>query len=459
MLPVLFKLEFASLAMKLVFLAVGLGLTAYGAWAGWRNADKRANAPYRAAAFALAAALVSAVATVWAFPPMSETLAGAIKVLVYVLGAGLTLAGALYGRKVAARGDETQEMVTFGALGAGATFLAAKFALSGQMGRGFGAPLHTYGLMIATAFLVAIWIAAREAARAYPEKIKIDGKLVDAGPVMRERVLDLSFYLLVAGLVGSKLLFVIVNWDHYRNNPTDAFSLTGGLVFYGGFIGAALTMIWYTRRHNLSFLRLADVMIPSVAIGHMFGRFGCLGAGCCWGGIAEEGSKIAIRFPSAKHMPFGGFGTDSLAFSDQLKDHRWVDSLGHIYDHAVAGAQQISAYAKSTGFSMPVYPTQLMEAAGELLLFLFLIWMRGRKRFHGQVMALWLMGYAVLRTGVEFFRGDVARGYLFKVPEVDPVILSTSQSISIGIFAAGVAIWALYGRKNKAEGAVATAAE
>jgi phosphatidylglycerol:prolipoprotein diacylglycerol transferase len=423
-------------------------MTAYGFWAGWRNADKRENAPWRAVVFAAAAGFVSAIASVWAFPPMSDALAGAVKAVVLLLGLVLTVTGALYGRKVAEKGSETGEMATFLGVGAGATFLAWKFALGGQMGRGFGAPLHTYGLMIATAFLVAIWIAQREAVRSYPEKIKVDGKLIEAGPYMRERVLDLSFYLLVAGLVGSKILFVIVNFDHYRSDPLNAFSLTGGLVFYGGFIGAVLTAFWYTRRYKLSFLRIADVMIPSLALGHMFGRFGCLGAGCCWGGIAEEGSKIAIRFPSAAKMPLGDFGTHSLAFSDQLKDDRWVDQLGHVYDHAVAGAQQISAYAKATGYSMPVYPTQLMEAGGELLLFLFLLWMRGHKRFHGQLMAVWLMGYALLRTSIEFFRGDVARGYLFKIPEVDPVILSTSQSISIGIFAMGVAIWALYGRKR-----------
>jgi phosphatidylglycerol:prolipoprotein diacylglycerol transferase len=458
MLPVLFKLEFATLAMKLVFLAIGLALTAYGFWAGWRNADRRANAPYRAAAFAAAAALVSTAASIWAFPPMSESLAQAIKALVYVFGAVLTVTSGLYGRKLAKKGNESSEMLSYGLLGVLGTGAVIYFGFDGPMGRGFGAPLHTYGLMIATAFIVAIWFAAREAPRAFPEKWKVDGKMIEAGPYMRERMLDLGFWILIAALIGSKVLFVIVNWDHYRLNPKDMFSLTGGLVFYGGFIGSVLAAWVYTRIYKIPFLRLADMAIPSVAIGHMFGRIGCLSAGCCWGDIARAGSKIAIRFPSAQHLPFGGYGTSSLAYSDQLKDSRWVDASGQIFDHAVAGAQQISAYAHATGYSMPVYPTQLMEAAGELLLFIALITLRRYyKKFHGQILATWLMGYAVLRTSIELFRGDLARGYLFRVPEVHPVILSTSQLISLGIFAAGVAIWVLYSKNRLPEAKVAAA--
>jgi phosphatidylglycerol:prolipoprotein diacylglycerol transferase len=186
-----------------------------------------------------------------------------------------------------------------------------------------------------------------------------------------------------------------------------------------------------------------------VAIGHTIGRIGCLSAGCCWGGIAKAGSAIAVRFPSTKHLPFGGFGTDSLAFSDQAKDSRWFDAIGHLYDHSIAGAQQISAVAKATGYSVPVYPTQLMESLGELCLFLLLLFVRRRKRFNGQVLATWLMLYAIVRFNVEFFRGDDIRNFWFKYPdEFHPLIMSTSQGIAVGLFVTGVAIWALYGRKK-----------
>jgi len=361
---------------------------------------------------------------------------------------------AVYARKV----DESPAY--FGGIGMAAGIAAIKFGLyDGPIGRGMGAPLHTYGLMIATAFVVAVWLASREAPRAYPASIKVGGRLEPAGPYMRERFLDLGFWVLVSAIVGSRVLFVITKWEDYRRDIWQGFSISGGLVFYGGFIGAALASYWYCKRHKLEFLRIADVAIPSVAIGHAIGRLGCLAAGCCWGGIAKAGSAIAIRFPAAAHLPFGGFGTDALAYNDQAKDGRWFDALGHLYDHSVAGAQQISAVARATGYSVPVYPTQQMESAGELLLFVALLVVRRHKRFNGQVLSVWLMCYAILRFVIELFRGDDIRNFLFKYPDsLHPVILSTSQTISVGIFVTGVAIWGLYGRKGKAAAPAAPAA-
>jgi phosphatidylglycerol:prolipoprotein diacylglycerol transferase len=380
---------------------------------------------------------------------MSPGLVLLVKTTLWIASIILVVSSMIYGRKISKQGEATSKMMSFGAIGGVVAFIAFKLGLGGQMGRGTGIPLHTYGLLIATGFLVAIWLAARESQRAFPEMIRVKGKMERAGPIMRERMLDLGFWILIAGIVGSRLLFIIVNWRDYQNDFSKAFSIEGGLVFYGGFIGALLASIYYCRANQIPFLRMADVCIPSVAIGHAIGRLGCLSAGCCWGDIAKAGSKIAIRFPAAKHLPFGGFNTDSLAYQDQLKDRRWVDALGHIYDHSVSGAQQISAYAQQTGFTMPVYPTQLMESVGELILFLVLISMRRAKRFQGQLLAVWLMGYSIVRCVNELFRGDAARGYLFRYPQIDPFMLSTSQTISLGMFLTGVAIWVLYGRKAR----------
>ena len=452
MLPILFKLEFNTPAMVAVLIALMVAVTGYLAWSGWRGAANRQEAPWRALAFGIGAALMAILGAAYAAPPFSSELAEATRVAAWVLSGLLVVAAGRYGRAAAPKGDEINTIGTYAAVGAAAAVGFVKVALPGVMGRNFGAPLHTYGLMLASAFLIAGWLAGREAQRAFPELMKVDGKMVPAGPIMKDHVVDLTFHILVAALIGSRVLFIITKWDEYKKNPMSAFSVEGGLVFYGGFIGAALAGYWYTRRHKIDFLRMADVVMPSVALGHAMGRLGCLSAGCCWGGIAKEGSKLAVRFPAAKNLPFGGFGTDSLAWSDQSRDNRWVDALGHAYDHMVANAQQISQIAKSTGYTLPVYPTQLMESTGELVLFLMLLSMRRFKRFNGQLMATWLMGYAILRTSVEFFRGDTLRGYLFRWPsEVDPIILSTSQTISLGIFAAGVAVWVLYGRKPAPE--------
>jgi phosphatidylglycerol:prolipoprotein diacylglycerol transferase len=452
MLPVLFRIDFNTPATSALLVVLAIAVVLYGAWSGWRGAADRREAPWRAVPYGAAGGLIACIGVVYAAPPLSASMASLVKGLTWFFSAALVVSGALYGKVSAIRGEEAQGMARAATVCLAAGYAAIHYGLGGPMGRSTGLPLHTYGLMIATAFIVAISLASREAVRAYPEMIRIEGKMVPAGPVMRDHMLELAFWVFVAALAGSRLLFVITKWDDYKDNLLQALSPTGGgLVFYGGFIGAALASVAYAKKHRIDFLRLADVAIPSVAIGHTIGRFGCFSAGCCWGGIAKAGSHIAVRFPSAKNLPFGGFGTDSLAYSDQARDGRWVDAAGHTFSTAVAGAQRISDYAQAHGYTLPVYPTQLMESAGELFLFALLLILRRHKRFNGQMLATWLIGYALLRFTVEFFRGDVIRNFLFKWPtEADPAILSTSQTVSLGIFLTGVALFALYGRKPKA---------
>lgn len=269
-------------------------------------------------------------------------------------------------------------------------------------------PLHTYGLLIASAFLVGIWLSQREARRRGQNA---------------ERIADLTFWILVAALVGSRVYFILVNWgDYFGARAMVATPIgriprlfavwEGGLVFYGGFIGATLTAWWYMRRRRMGFLAHADTMIPAVAFGHFLGRLGCFGAGCCWGEVAHGDLPWAARFPPA-----------SLAY------------------------QSFAARVPAEGFlapdrlsTLPLHPVQLYEAFGELAIFLVLVLLvRPNKRFHGQVLASWLLLYAVLRTVVELFRGDVERGVLLG--------LGVGQWTSLAIFAVGVAIW-VRGRKG-----------
>ncbi|ACG71257.1 prolipoprotein diacylglyceryl transferase [Anaeromyxobacter sp. K] len=280
-------------------------------------------------------------------------------------------------------------------------------------------PLHTYGLLIAVGFMVGIWLAQREAARRGQDP---------------RRLADLAFWILVAALVGSRVYYMLVNPGDFFSSarflvatpfgriPRVLAVWQGGLVFYGGFIGAALTAAWYMRRHRMGFLEHADTLIPSVALGHFFGRLGCFGAGCCWGDVAHGHLPWAARFPP-----------ESLAFQS-------------FADRPDPG-QYLAPDRLST---LPLHPTQLYEAFGELGLFLLLvIVVRPRKRFHGQVLAAWLMLYAVLRTGVEAFRGDVERGVVLG--------LGVGQWTSIVIFAAGAAVWAR-ARRSGPSGAGAAAA-
>jgi phosphatidylglycerol:prolipoprotein diacylglycerol transferase len=293
--------------------------------------------------------------------------------------------------------------------GSAAVLLAAVRALGGQnilnLSQPLAVPVHTYGILVAGGFLVAMSMAARAAERAGLDK---------------EKVLDLSFGILVAAMIGSRVLFIIVNWDEYTHDLVGIFEFwKGGLVFYGGFIGAVLFSIWYMRRHRMEFLPYADALAPTVAIGQALGRLGCFSAGCCWGEACDAHYALAARFPP-----------ESLAYQSQASNHI------------------ITPGALST---IPIHPTQLYEALGTALIFLFLTYWRSRKRFHGELLALYLMMYAPLRAVVETFRGDEERGrvlnFLGGWARHAWWNLSTSELISVGIFAAGVAIYVTQSRK------------
>lgn len=278
-------------------------------------------------------------------------------------------------------------------------------------------PLHTYGLLVAGAFLVATWILTREVRRLNP----IYGKMRKGRYPTEDDMLDMSFWVLVSSLVGSRILFIIVNWDHYSKNPRNILSLSGGLVFYGGLIGAILACLVFARQRKIPFLELGDIAIPSVSFGHMMGRLGCFAAGCCWGKQSPADYLFGARFPQ-----------DALAFSSQVT------------------AGLIPASAEHT---LPLHPTQLYESAGELAIFFLLLLAKSRwKRFHGQVLTTYFIVYSVLRVTIEAFRSDYERGMLLRWPAQNPLLLSISQVISLGFAAAGIAIlvWAIRGRRATA---------
>ena len=307
--------------------------------------------------------------------------------------------------------DAFKTLATWTAGSAAVLWVAVKL-LGGQnilsLDRPLAIPIHTYGVLVAGGFLVAMTLAARTAERNGLDK---------------DKVLDLSFGILVAAMVGSRLLFILVNWDEYAHDLAGIFEFwKGGLVFYGGFIGAVAFSVWYMRKHQMRFFEYADVMGPTVAIGQALGCLGCFSAGCCWGSACDAHYFFAARFPQ-----------ESLAYQSQVANH------------IVPGG------ALTT---IPIHPTQLYEALGCALIFLFLTWWRSRKRFHGELLALYLMLYAPLRALVETFRGDEERGRVFNFlgswARHAWWNLSTSELISVGIFAAGVAIYVVRSRRTAA---------
>jgi len=205
--------------------------------------------------------------------------------------------------------------------------------------------LHTYGLLVAGGFLLGI---------AWAVKL---GKREGFDPQM---VYDVSFWIILSGIVSSRLLYVIVEYKHYLQYPLDVFKLwQGGLVFYGGMIGAVGAIIVCARIYKFDIWRFADIAAPSAALGHTIGRLGCLFAGCCYGREA--------------HVPW------AVTFQDV---------------HSIA----------PTG--IPLHPTQLYDAANELIIFLILTAFRPYRKFKGQVWWIWVGLYAFGRGVVEYFRGD-----------------------------------------------------
>lgn len=247
--------------------------------------------------------------------------------------------------------------------------------------------LHSFGLMVALGFLGGTWLAARRA--------RVAG--LDPAAVQ-----DIVYpWLLVGGLLGARILYVVSYWDRdFAGHPwTDALAIwKGGLVFYGGLIGAVAAGVVGIRRRGLPLWRTADALTPGLALGHVFGRIGCLLNGCCFGNACTM--PWAVRYPDG---------------------------------HETHGAA--------------VHPTQVYEALLNLALCGLLVWWHDRRRrFDGQVFALYLMAYAVVRSVCEAFRGD----YVF-LGAPKSGLFTPGQATSVGIFAAGVVAWLVLSLRAKPE--------
>jgi phosphatidylglycerol:prolipoprotein diacylglycerol transferase len=228
-----------------------------------------------------------------------------------------------------------------------------------------GLHIYAYGFFVVVGFATAAFLAV----------LKI--RKLNSG-ISFENIVDLFFYTVLSALIGSRLLFVLVNFDVYRENPMQIFKIwEGGLIFYGGLILAVIVAFWYMKFHRLPIWKLADLISPLIALGLSFGRIGCFFAGCCYG--KETSLPWAVVFQNP-------------------------DSLARL--------------------NVPLHPTQLYDAANGLAIFFFLSWMEKRKSFDGQIFWLFFFLYAITRFFIEIFRGD-PRGFLFGG------LLSTSQAIGI----------------------------
>ncbi|MBQ7766046.1 MAG: prolipoprotein diacylglyceryl transferase [Lachnospiraceae bacterium] len=227
--------------------------------------------------------------------------------------------------------------------------------------------IHGYGLMIGIGFLVAVLVGMYRA------------KKKGLNP---EAVLDIAIYAILAGFLGGKILFVIVEWKRFLENPWSVLG-SSGFVVYGGIITGVLAGYIYTRIKKISFAKYFDLVMPEIALAQGFGRIGCFLAGCCYG--RQTDSWLGVIFPAGSMAPSG----------------------------------------------VKLLPTQLFMSAGDFLIALILILYSRKNKIDGNVGAGYLVLYGAGRFAIEFLRND-ARGSVGT--------LSTSQFISIFIVAAGIGL-------------------
>lgn len=242
--------------------------------------------------------------------------------------------------------------------------------------------IYSFGALMVIAVLAAIWWLRRTAR---------------GGGLPVEAVMSLSVWLLVGGLAGAKLFKAVRLL--LQGEPWSIGLLEGAGDFYGGFLGALVVVLFYFWRHSeLPAWRVADLYGPALALGQSIGRLGCLMAGDDYG--KPTSLPWAITFTDPEAATIGG-----------------------------------------APLGVPLHPVQLYESLACLGLFFFLVWLSRRQRFDGQLVLCYALGYAVLRFVIEFFRGDVDRGFLFGG------LFSTSQVIALAL--GGISLILLFRRAPK----------
>jgi len=241
--------------------------------------------------------------------------------------------------------------------------------------------IYTFGILLAASYLSAFGWLVRGARRAGLDP---------------EALASLGIWAIVGALVGAKalLLFRSILDGSFAISDLWSMSLvTSAGDFYGGFIGGLTASAMFFWRHpTVPVLRAADVCAPAIALGQAIGRVGCFMAGDDYGRPA--------------HLPWAVTFTDPEA-----------ERLG------------------GTPLNVPLHPVQLYESAVCLALFVFLVWLTRRRHRDGDIIVAYTLLYAIARFGLECFRGDADRGFVFVG------LLSRSQFIGVVMAALAIGVW------------------
>ena len=192
--------------------------------------------------------------------------------------------------------------------------------------------IYTYGVLVALGFFVGMQYIVK-----YSKNI-----------ITKQQVYDFLFYVILVGIIGARILYVLLDMPYYLSHPLEIIQVwKGGLVYYGGFVAVLIFSFFYCKYKHFNIVKLVDVFAPALALGHFFGRVGCFFSGCCYG-------KNTDCFLAIAHK----------------------------------------------------HPTQLYESLGNLIIFVILHKLLQQEHRDGYVFVIYMVLYSILRFGVEFFRGD-----------------------------------------------------
>jgi phosphatidylglycerol---prolipoprotein diacylglyceryl transferase len=211
-----------------------------------------------------------------------------------------------------------------------------------------------------------------------------------------EKISEMIIYVLIASVIGGKFFLVLADMPKYLANPAEIFDDFGsGFVFYGSFIFAVPTLIWFFRKNNFPQLKMLDIAAIGGTIVHGLGKIGCFLTGCCHGKVCDASIGVVFKDPETNAEPM----------------------------------------------NLPLYPVQLIDSLMILSIGLFLYFLQKKKQFDGQLLLIYAIFYGIGRFFTEFLRGDEGRGNIG--------IFSHSQFIGFLIASFGIAFYQFLSNKNK----------
>ncbi len=255
-----------------------------------------------------------------------------------------------------------------------------------------GIKVFGFGTMLVLAFMSSTWLAWWRARREHLDP---------------EVIWDMTFWIFLFGLIGARLFYCFQYWGRDINSLWDVLQYwKGGIVYYGGILGAAAAFLVFRHYRPFPFRPFLDVLAPAIAVGTMFGRLGCFLNGCCYGDPCTLPWAIAFPKPSPPWW------------------HQY--NLGMIPANAVQ--------------SLPIHPTQLYSAIDGLILLMLLTAYYPVRRRDGEVMALLMVTYPISRFLIEYLRNDEAAYFAG---------FTISQNISVVLFLGGILYWIWLSRQPR----------